>query len=872
MINFLQKITVYKAPITNTTPDREITVKDVYMHIIDEALKSTTDEYRKKVAKARLDPKKKDEAKRFKLTKFDCATFAGTFSKRQANHLTAPSGLMCLDLDHVAQPDEVAMVRQKIYELLGESIALMFTSPSGDGIKVVVTIDLSKADFQTWFVAYSNYLEAKLGLKTDPQCKDVSRACFLPYDANCYIHPDYFTECAQLQPPAELDPKEWAGTDATTEAATEPRVQPLAPTNAPTPFTPIGGDDLRAEVLRLAHEVVSRGIDLTTTYEEWTKVGFALAHNLGESGRDIFHTLSCQHPNYKYDECDRKYTQLLAASPSSNPITIKTLFQMAKDFNIPTSTYSPHPVPDAGSVAPFHSSECVIKGTMSYVNNEEIDENSLKDEIMSYVIKTFMTQQALSEEEARMQAKAYYFDSKITTFSDKLPVDFLCPFVSDILDKEDTPQEKDKMLLGAITLISGVLGNTMHVRYHKKINHAPFFTIVFGPSGSGKGDLQTCLELVNPIIRQHNQEYRQALGDYEHRKSEWDSADKKTRGEEPKEPQRRSFLIPVDNTHAAFARQLDANGGLGTMFDTEGSALASAWAHKDYGNYSELFRRAWSNELYTCQRQTEHLNIYIEKPALAVMLTCTGTDIPKIMTPEEVANGLASRFVFYQLQRDKISFSDVWADEGERCREDVYKDLGKQVKYLYDQLLPLGECGLQFMLTPTQQQVFREIFQQHLVDTVEEQGDTIYSAILRLAGICVRIAMVLTMLRRLSERYPSHQPLIDPSEKAILCNERDFYAAVVITYCLLHHTKDVYSVVARKQADPFANMHLRSNNPMADIYKGLPSDREFSVDDIVACGRVQKRQAQRIVKKLHETNLIKQTGTRPTRYVKLQSA
>ena len=45
-------------------------------------------------------------------------------------------------------------------------------------------------------------------------------------------------------------------------------------------------------------------------------------------------------------------------------------------------------------------------------------------------------------------------------------MDFLCPFVSDILDKEDTPQEKDKMLLGAITLISGVLGNTMHVRYY----------------------------------------------------------------------------------------------------------------------------------------------------------------------------------------------------------------------------------------------------------------------------------------------------------------------------------------------------------------------------------------------------------------------
>ena len=67
---------------------------------------------------------------------------------------------------------------------------MMFTSPSGDGFKWVVGIDLAKCDHRTWFQALSNYVRITYGLETDAKCINVSRACFLPYDANCYVHPE----------------------------------------------------------------------------------------------------------------------------------------------------------------------------------------------------------------------------------------------------------------------------------------------------------------------------------------------------------------------------------------------------------------------------------------------------------------------------------------------------------------------------------------------------------------------------------------------------------------------------------------------------------------------------------------------------------
>ena len=68
---------------------------------------------------------------------------------------------------------------------------ILFTSPSGDGLKWIVSIDITEHGHKDWFTSIKNYIQEAHQLDVDSAGKDVSRACFLPHDANIYLHPKY---------------------------------------------------------------------------------------------------------------------------------------------------------------------------------------------------------------------------------------------------------------------------------------------------------------------------------------------------------------------------------------------------------------------------------------------------------------------------------------------------------------------------------------------------------------------------------------------------------------------------------------------------------------------------------------------------------
>jgi len=68
---------------------------------------------------------------------------------------------------------------------------LLFRSPSGDGLKWVIEIDLSQTSHADYFRAVANYIQSTYGVEVDKSGKDISRACFLPYDPQCFINQKY---------------------------------------------------------------------------------------------------------------------------------------------------------------------------------------------------------------------------------------------------------------------------------------------------------------------------------------------------------------------------------------------------------------------------------------------------------------------------------------------------------------------------------------------------------------------------------------------------------------------------------------------------------------------------------------------------------
>lgn len=177
----------FKAPVSSLCPYKSISLADVYHYISGDYAQNRTRNLR-----SLADPKKAAEYKR---KKFDYVTFSGVFQKRTDAELVEHSGLICFDFDHLNHPEEVRRI------LLADphfETQLLFISPSGNGIKWVIGIDLQQASHEQWFQAVSNYLKFTYQLDADPACRNVSRACFLPHDPDCYIAPRLLPELTNV--------------------------------------------------------------------------------------------------------------------------------------------------------------------------------------------------------------------------------------------------------------------------------------------------------------------------------------------------------------------------------------------------------------------------------------------------------------------------------------------------------------------------------------------------------------------------------------------------------------------------------------------------------------------------------------------------
>ena len=172
------KLSYYKKPITNTFPYRTICLLEVYSLIKGTQYQEVT-----KILRTIPDP---NQARKYKAERFDYVTFSGTFRTRSDQNLISHSGLLCLDFDHIT---DIRELKANLLEIQGIETLLLFVSPSGNGLKWVVPIDLQICKHQEWFHAISSYISNTLGLDIDPTGKDLSRACFLPHDPEVYIHP-----------------------------------------------------------------------------------------------------------------------------------------------------------------------------------------------------------------------------------------------------------------------------------------------------------------------------------------------------------------------------------------------------------------------------------------------------------------------------------------------------------------------------------------------------------------------------------------------------------------------------------------------------------------------------------------------------------
>ena len=121
--------------------------------------------------------------------------FNGTFNERKDDGLIQHSGLCVLDFDKYPDAKTLKAERKRLMEC--PYTYIMFTSPSGNGLKVVIRIPESdKFEHKRRFEAFKEYIDSDY---FDVANSNVSRVCFESYDPDAYLNEfaEVFTLIAQ---------------------------------------------------------------------------------------------------------------------------------------------------------------------------------------------------------------------------------------------------------------------------------------------------------------------------------------------------------------------------------------------------------------------------------------------------------------------------------------------------------------------------------------------------------------------------------------------------------------------------------------------------------------------------------------------------
>ena len=297
--DFFPQFSFFRKPVFNQLPYRNITACEVHQVITGRYFREATLQLRT------ITDKK--EANKFKCERFDFACFSGTFDRKNEKGLIKHSGLICLDFDN--QPHKEKL-REKLLTDPHLSTVLLFTSPTGTGLKCIVKIDLNQGTHIENFQAIENYIFETYQVKIDSSGKDVARPCFLPYDPNCYINNSLVLKY--------FDVKQWLPlkNNITTKPQQTPKPQQANEHKKQKTFFDI------------VTEIENRQIDITGKYDQWCKIGFGIASEFGENGRNYFHKISQFHFEYDPKECDKKYTDYL--THNGHGATLKSFFHFAK--------------------------------------------------------------------------------------------------------------------------------------------------------------------------------------------------------------------------------------------------------------------------------------------------------------------------------------------------------------------------------------------------------------------------------------------------------------------------------------------------------------------------------------------------------------
>lgn len=518
------------------------------------------------------------------------------------------------------------------------------------------------------------------------------------------------------------------------------------------------------------------GIDITDTYEKWRDIGFAISEEYGEAGRDYYHRISRNYSGYDHKECDEQYNKCLQAK--GHGISIATLYH--------------------------HLHQVGIKPKQ---------------------------QQQVVEVSQHPEEEKQPLPTIPTTVYNNIPT-----FLQQVVKPSDSNEERDILLLGALTAFSACFPKMFGVYDQRKV-FSNLYLFVTAPASAGKGRLNQIKNLVNPVHKQKReqsktlkQQHQVEMATYNMNKGKSETMEK------PSKPPERMLFIPANNSVTGVYQLISDNEGRGLIFETEGDTLAQAFK-SDYGNYSDGFRKAFHHETISYYRRTDREYVDIERPCLSTVLSGTPKQIQALVPSAE--NGLFSRFMFYYMNI-KPTWKNVFQTDTTNGLDEYYDQLGKEFFGLYKTLK--NNPDIEVRLTTEQQQKFNVFFEKLQTKYLNLQPDDYIATVRRLGLIAFRIIMLFSVFRIMED---------GDVNQVRYCEDIDFENTLEMISVLVKHSSKVFNDL------PIEQKEVKRANRKERFLEALPY--QFSRQDylnIADKSKIPHKTAEGYITKFVDAGLI----------------
>ena len=383
-------------------------------------------------------------------------------------------------------------------------------------------------------------------------------------------------------------------------------------------------------------------------------------------------------------------------------------------------------------------------------------------------------------------------------------------------------RKRDVFFTGAISILSGCLPKVSGIYFNERV-FPHLFTFIIAPAASGKGVLKNAKRLADKYHQQILKESQEAKKIHDNEMSDYKQLDRtRKKGEPaPEKPQAPPFkivFIPADCSQARMVEHLQANEGKGIICETEADTMSGA-KKQDWGDYSPILRSAFHHEKISISRKTGNEYVEINDPCLAVALSGTPSQAPKLIASAE--DGLFSRFLFYAYKNNI-----EWQDPSPKSNTIVYNDhfeaLSNQVLSLIN-LLEQSPTNIE--LTPSQWDIINQEFPKMLVEVVTFTSEDAAGVVFRLGLILYRICMILSALRKFENAEASN---------TIVCTDQDFNSALTIVQTYLQHSLLMFNNLPKQTQ----TMQFHSGDGKRKFFDSLPND--FSRKEATELGTKHK--------------------------------